>query len=170
MYQSRGQNAGFTMIELIMVIVIVGILAAAALPRFSDLSTRAEVSTNQGMAGALRASVGVAHTAWFAAGSNTSSAATITLDNTGISINTAGYPDGGSNFAGTNLGCSNIWTQLLANAPSVVFSSGTCASTDAVCYKVGYSGSTCTYNMYNNGSAASHTITYDMSNGAVTYT
>jgi len=44
---------GFTIIELIIVIVIVGILAVLALPKFIDLSGDASKATIQGIAGAL---------------------------------------------------------------------------------------------------------------------
>ncbi|MEO5372026.1 MAG: prepilin-type N-terminal cleavage/methylation domain-containing protein [Magnetococcus sp. DMHC-1] len=49
---SRTQ-AGFTMIELIMVIVILGILAAVAVPKFTNLSSDARAAAVKGVAGGI---------------------------------------------------------------------------------------------------------------------
>jgi MSHA pilin protein MshA len=47
------QQSGFTLIELIMVIVILGILAATALPKFVDLSSDAKLAALKGVAGSI---------------------------------------------------------------------------------------------------------------------
>ncbi len=50
-------NKGFTLIELVLVITILGILAVMALPNFIDVSTKAKQSARDGVVGAVRAGI-----------------------------------------------------------------------------------------------------------------
>jgi len=87
---------GFTLIELIMVIVILGILSAFALPKFADFSGDAETSSAEGARGAVRSASAIAHAAFLA---NGSSGSTVTLEGETIDM-VGGYPT--ANAAATN--------------------------------------------------------------------
>lgn len=82
-------HAGFTLIELVIVIVILGILAAAALPRFSDLSTDARVASVNGLAGAIRSASAIAHATQLAKGFSVGQG--ISLEGVSIQMSN-GYP------------------------------------------------------------------------------
>jgi len=89
----RKQHSGFTLIELVIVIVILGILAASALPRFSDLAGDARAASVNGIAGSLRAAAAIAHATQLARAFSQGQA--IALE--GVSINMSnGYPAAGT--------------------------------------------------------------------------
>jgi MSHA pilin protein MshA len=83
---------GFTLIELVVVIIILGILAAFAVPRFMGLDQQARVASVNSLVGTLRSASAMAHGVWLAQGAP---AAPITIDGQAITF-TNGYPNAAS--------------------------------------------------------------------------
>lgn len=86
----RTPQGGFTLIELVVVIVILGILAAFAIPRFVNISTQARESAVRGLAGSLRSASALAHGLALASG-QTAATGTIKMEGQDITL-AYGYP------------------------------------------------------------------------------
>ncbi len=113
--QARNQK-GFTIIELVVVILLLGILAATALPRFIDVTDQAHDAVFESTVGGFTTGVSMYRAQYFANGQPTS----VTIDGEAVAMNGNGYPqvlgenDGSFVSAASSAGvCRDVFNSVL---------------------------------------------------------
>ncbi|GAB4393309.1 MAG: hypothetical protein Tsb005_11010 [Gammaproteobacteria bacterium] len=123
---------GFTLIELVVVITVLGILSALALPRFIAIQSDARIAVVNGMVGALNSSVAIARVQYQLNGNLT--ATSVTLDGQAVTVATGtGIPVGTAAGIGAALQSQNGYDADYTTATAVTFTptgatAGTCSA------------------------------------------
>lgn len=112
----QGAQAGFTLIELVVVIVILGILAATAIPRFVDMATQARVAKMSAARGTLQSASALAHSQWVVTGST---AATVSMEGTDNVAMTFGYPSAAGILVAANLSTADYTSTTTGGVVSI---------------------------------------------------
>ena len=166
----KKSQAGFTLVELVVVILILGILSATALPRFMNINDQAHRAGVAGAAGGFGAGVALVRAQWIA---NQEAPGEDTVANFGggnVAVSTstatsqAGWPTGttGADNIANAAQCVGLWTGVMQNPPTV---SSTVTTTDYTATST--STSNCTFT-YNNDAANTRSIAYTILDGSLT--
>ncbi|WP_153913851.1 pilin [Shewanella sp. TC10] len=112
------KQQGFSLIELVIVIVILGLLAATAIPRFLNVTEDAQNASVEGVTGGLATAVGFVRAQWEVDGRRNDS---VILDGTSVSLDVRfGFPTGETNTSVTSMSnatCQEVFDSVLQSAP-----------------------------------------------------
>ena len=123
MMRKMQKQQGFTIIELVVVILLLGILTATALPRFMDVTEEAHDAAVSGVLGGLSTGVGLFRAQWFGKGQPQAGKLVPGFGNGLLATNGSGYPiglDSTQTSISAIVDCTNIFGNVLqGGAPSV---------------------------------------------------
>ena len=128
--QRRTPQGGFTLIELVVVIVILGILAAFAIPRFVNIARDARVSALNGVSGTLRSTAALVHGMALARNVTNDTTGLIQLEGTNVDIANS-YP--AATATGIEVAMNNVQGFTITHAGGVSTFEVTGAPTPASC-------------------------------------
>lgn len=118
---------GFTLIEITISLVVIAIIAAFVLPRFSDVSEQAELAQAEAIAGSLKSAVLTVKAVYRSQGHSIRVQNLTGYGDGTIDTNNLGYPLGttkgnsNENIGQGDLGCVDLWKGILVGSPTVAF-------------------------------------------------